>query len=109
MIARRFEVCLVQLTDALGPAGEPAATRPCVIVSPDEMNEFIRTVLVAPLMTKGRPYPTRIPCLFEGRDGQVVLDQILTVETSRLVKGLGRLDEATRSAVLAGLAELFAP
>jgi mRNA interferase MazF len=73
------------------------------------MNEHIDTVIVAPMTTKGRPYPTRVPVRFKGKSGQIVLDQIRTVDKNRLVKRLGRIDEATKASTLALLAELFAP
>jgi mRNA interferase MazF len=103
----RFEIHLVSLDPTVGR--EIKKMRPCLIVSPDEMNRFIRTVIVAPMTTKGRPYPTRVPCRFKGRVGQVVLDQIRTVDSSRLVTKVGRLDKKTRGEVLAVLAEMFAP
>lgn len=104
---RRFEVYLVELDPTRG--SEIRKTRPCVVISPDEMNRHIRTVIVAPMTTKGRSYPTRVDCRFQGKDGQVVLDQIRTVDKARLSKRLGRLHKATASKVLATLAELFAP
>ena len=107
MVASRFDVFLVRLDPTEGR--EIRKTRPCLVISPDEMNQHIDTVIVAPLTTKGRPYPTRVPIRFKGKPGQVVLDQIRTVDKSRLVKRLGKLDEATRAHVLALLAELFAP
>ena len=79
------------------------------MVSPDEMNRHIRTVIIAPLTSKGRPYPTRVDCRFQGKKGQVVLDQIRAVDKARLIKKLGTLSPTTRGAVLEGLAELFAP
>ena len=103
---KRFDVCLVALDPTLG--SEIKKTRPCVIVSPDEMNRHIATVIVAPMTTKGRDYPTRIPCRFQGKKGQVVLDQLRTVDKRRLVRRLGRIAPAVRSAVLDALAELFA-
>jgi len=106
LVVARFEVYLVNLDPVIG--SEIRKTRPCVIVSPDEMNAHIATVIVAPMTTKGRPYPTRIPCRFRRRQAQVVLDQIWTVDKSRLVKRLGALDEATRGAVLSTLGEMFA-
>ena len=84
-------------------------TRPCFIVSPDEMNQHIRTVLVAPLTSKGTAYPTRIASRFGGRAGQVVLDQIRVVDVQRLTKRVGRLSAGTQAAVLTALGELFAP
>ena len=106
MVISRFEVYLVNLDPTLGH--EIKKTRPCVVVSPDEMNWHIRTVIVAPMTTKGRPYPTRIPCRFQGKSGQVVLDQLGTVDSVRLVKKLGRISRKTATEVLAVLQEMFA-
>ena len=106
MVVKRFEVYLVNLDPTVG--SEIRKTRPCVVVSPDEMNRHIRTVIVAPMTTKGQPYPTRVSCEFEGKQGQVVLDQLRTVDKKRLAKQLGYLDEATGRGVLAVLAEMFA-
>ena len=78
-------------------------------ISPDEMNQHIDMVIIAPMTTKGRPYPTRVPVRFKGKSGQIVLDQIRTVDKSRLVKRVGKIDELTRTQVLILLAELFAP
>ncbi len=102
----RFDVYLVSLDPNVG--SEYQKTRPCVVVSPDESNRHIATVIIAPMTTVARSYPTRIACRFEGKDGQVVLDQLRTVDKARLVKRLGHLAEEERNAVLAGLAELFA-
>jgi len=111
VVAGRFDVFLVSLDPTVG--SEIRKTRPCVIISPDEMNRHIRTVIVAPMtrpMTrKGRDYPTRVPCRFRGRAGQVVLDQIRTVDGARLVRRHGRLDARTGARVLEVLAEMFAP
>ena len=107
MVAHRFDVHLVNLDPTVG--SEIQKTRPCVIISPDEMNRFIRTVIVAPLTTHGRPYPTRVSCAFEGKQGQIVLDQLRTVDKSRLVRRLGQIDSDTQSTLLSALAELFAP
>jgi len=106
VVVRRFDVYLVALDPTLW--SEIKKTRPCLIVSPDEMNSHIATVLVAPMTTKGRPYPTRIPCRFQGKSGQIVLDQLRTVDRARLVKRLGRISPATQQEVLAALAEMFA-
>jgi mRNA interferase MazF len=106
MVAKRFEVYLVNLDPTIGR--EIKKTRPCLIISPDEMNQHIATVIVAPMTTKGRSYPTRIPCEFQGKVGQIVLDQIRTVDRARLVKKLGQIDSATQRAVLLLLAEMFA-
>jgi mRNA interferase MazF len=107
MAINRFEIYLVNLDPTVGR--EIKKTRPCLVVSPDEMNHNIRTVIVAPLTTGGQPYPTRVPCRFKGKNGQVVLDQIRTVDRVRLVKKLGRLDRRTAAAVLDVLQEMFAP
>jgi len=73
------------------------------------MNRHIKTVIVAPMTTRGRPYPSRIPCRFQGRDGQVVLDQLRTVDKARLVRSLGRISRKTMTDVLGLLLEMFAP
>ena len=107
MVIDRASVYLVNLDPTIG--SEIQKTRPCLVVSPDEMNHFIRTVIIAPLTTKGRPYPTRVPCRFEGTEGQVALDQIRTVDSSRLVRKLGAVDAETMTAVLETLREMFSP
>jgi len=106
MVVQRFEIYLVNLDPTIG--SEIQKTRPCLIISPDEMNAYIATVIVAPMTTRGRDYPTRVNCHFEGKDGQIVLDQIRTVDKARLVKRLGRLDSKIQARVLAVLAEMFA-
>jgi mRNA interferase MazF len=107
MAITRFEVYLVELDPTVG--SEIRKTRPCLVVSPNEINRHIQTVIVAPMTTKGKPYPTRVPCRFQGKQGLVVLDQIRTVDCSRLFKKLGRLDRKTAAHVLDVLQELFAP
>ena len=122
MVASRFDVFLVRLDPTEGR--KIRKTRPCLVISPDEMNRHIATVIVAPMtpvLTRpprprqdasspdGRPYPTRIPVRFKGKSSQIVLDQMRTVDKNRLVKRLGKIDEAARAHVLALLAELFAP
>ena len=106
-VFRRFDVYLVSLDPTVG--SEIQKTRPCVVVTPDEMNRHIRTVIIAPMTTRGRPYPTRVPCDFEGKHGQIVLDQIRTVDRARLVRRLGRLEEPVQQETLAVLQEMFAP
>ena len=101
----RFEVYLISLDPTQGH--EIQKTRPCVIISPDEMNHHIATVIVAPMTTKGRDYPSRIPLVFQRKKGQVVLDQIRTVDKTRLVKHLGKLDKTTAARVLGVLQEMF--
>jgi len=107
MVVKRFDVYLVALDPTVG--SEFRKTRPCLVVSPDEMNRHIATVIVAPMTTKGQPYPTRVPCQFEGKEGQVVLDQLRTVDKTRLVKLLGQIDTEAQNAVLDTLAIMFAP
>ena len=106
MVTKRFEVYLVNLDPTVG--SEIKKMRPCLIISPDEMNTHIATVIVAPMTTQGRAYPTRISCKFQGKDGQIVLDQIRTVDKTRLAKRLGTISAATQKVVLAVLAEMFA-
>ena len=102
----RFDVYLVNLDPTVGH--EIRKTRPCLIISPDEMNHHIRTVIIAPMTTKGRSYPTRVPCTFKGKSGQIVLDQIRTVDSVRLVRKVGRIRRKTATEVLAVLSEMFA-
>ncbi len=107
MVVKRFEVYLVNLDPTVGR--EIKKTRPCLVISPDEANRYIATVIVAPMTTKGRDYPTRVKCTFNGKEGQVVLDQIRTVDKARLVHRLGEVDLETETEVLSVLAEMFAP
>jgi len=102
----RFEVYLVNLDPTLG--SEMQKTRPCLVISPDEMNAHIATVIIAPMTTKGRDYPTRVQCRFDGKEGQIVLDQIRTVDKARLVKKLGTIETDIQKKVLLTLSELFA-
>jgi mRNA interferase MazF len=105
VVISRSEVYLVNLDPTVG--SEIKKIRPCIVVSPDEINHYIRTVIVAPMTTKGRRYRTRIPCRFQDTEGLVVLDQIRTVDSVRLVKKLGTLDAETMKAVLETLQEMF--
>lgn len=107
VVVQRFEVYLVSLDPTVG--SEMQKSRPCLVISPDEMNRHINTVIVAPMTTQGRAYPTRVPCTFQGRQGQVVLDQIRTVDKSRLITKLGRISRQTQRAVLAVLHDMFLP
>lgn len=110
MVARarpaRGEVHLVRLDPTLG--SEIRKTRPCLVVSPDELNQHLRTVVVAPMTTGGHAYPWRIPCRFQKKSGFVALDQIRTVDGERLFRKLGRLTPSTISQVLDALQEMFA-
>ena len=102
---RRFDVWLVGLDPTQG--SEITKTRPCVVVSPDEMNRHIRTVIIAPMNSKRRRYPTRVDLTFQRVKGQVVLDQIRTVDKTRLVRKLGRLPESRARDVADVLVEMF--
>lgn len=103
---KRFDVYLINLDPTIG--SEIQKTRPCVIVSPDEMNRYIRTVIIAPMTTAQKEYPTRVACRFKKTDGQIVLDQIRTVDKKRLVKKLGTIDPTAQQEVVAILQKLFA-
>lgn len=105
MVVKRFDVFLVNLDPTIG--SEIRKTRPCLVISPDEMNRHIATVIVAPMTTKGRVYPTRVSCQFQGKEGQVVLDQIRTIDKLRLIRRLGRLKKEAQAEVLSTLAEMF--
>ena len=106
MVIKRFDVYLVNLDPTIG--SEIQKTRPCAVVSPDESNRYISTVIIAPMTTQGALYPTRVACKFQNKNGRVVLDQIRTVDKKRLVKRLGRLASPEQKKVLAVLAEMFA-
>jgi mRNA interferase MazF len=107
VVIRRFDVYLINLDPTIG--SEIRKIRPCVVVSPDEMNRYVRTVIVAPMTTKGQAYPTRVQCRFTGKDAQIVIDQIRTVDKARLVKRLGKISTTAQQEALARLAEMFAP
>jgi mRNA interferase MazF len=107
MVIKRFEVYLVNLDPTGG--SEIKKTRPCVVISPDEMNHYIKTVIIAPMTTKGKSYPTRVACKLQGKQGQIVLDQIRTVDKLRLVKKVGQIDSKTKTEVLSKLHEMFSP
>jgi mRNA interferase MazF len=107
MVVKRFDVYLINLDPTVG--SEIQKTRPCLVISPDEMNRFIKTVIIAPMTTKGTSYPTRVSCKFQGKQGQVVLDQIRTIDKTRLVRRLGKIDKQTQAEVLSVLSEMFSP
>ncbi len=102
---RRGDVFLVALDPTLGR--EIKKTRPCVVLSPDELNRHLRTVIVAPMTTGGHPYPFRTACRFQKRDGFVVLDQVRTVDAHRLARRLGRLAPQATANSLSVLQEMF--
>jgi mRNA interferase MazF len=104
---RRFDVHLVALDPTTG--SEIQKTGPCLIVSPDEMNRHLRTLIIAPMTSKGKRYPSRVPCRFDGRDGLVVLDRLRTIDRARLVGRLGRLEPQTCETVIETLQEMFSP
>jgi len=107
MKTERFDVFLVNLDPTKGR--EIKKTRPCLIISPDEMNRFISTVMIAPMTTKSHDFPTRVSCKFQGKDGYIVLDQIRTIDKIRLIEKLGKIRNKAQSEVLAILNEIFAP
>jgi mRNA interferase MazF len=107
MVTERFSVFLVRLDPTAG--AETAKTRPCVVVSPNELNRSVSTVIIAPMTTVRRGWPTRVEITFQGKTGEIALDQIRAADKSRLVKRLGKLDSETANAVLDALGELFAP
>lgn len=107
MVVRRFDVVLTRLDPTVGR--EMQKTRPALVISPDEMNAHLSTVIMAPMTTKGMRFPTRIPCRFKGKNGMIALDQMRAVDASRFVRKLGRIDDATAREVLEVLQEMFAP
>jgi mRNA interferase MazF len=106
-VAARGEVYLVALDPTRG--SEIRETRPCLIVSPDELNEHLRTIVVAPMTTGGQAYPWRVQCRFQRRTGFIATDQLRTVDSERLARRLGRLSPNSVTAVLVVLQEMFAP
>ena len=107
MVVARFEVYLAGLDPTKGH--EIRENRPCVVISPDEMNQHIGTVMVAPLTTRGGRYPTRIPVRFQQKSGRIVLDQIRTIDKTRLLRHLGKISDKAAGEVLGVLGEMFAP
>ncbi len=105
MVIRRFDVFLVSLDPAVGV--EMGKTRPCLVVSPDSMHRHVNTVIIAPLTSAQASYPTRVPCRFGGKTGQVALDHIHAVDRSRLIKRLGRFDAHTSASVIEAILKLF--
>jgi mRNA interferase MazF len=106
MVILRFDIFLITLDPTVG--SEIQKTRPCLIISPNELNRHLNTVIVAPFTSTMKQYPTRIPVNFEGKDGFIVLDQIRTVSKQRLIKKLGVIEVSEQIAVLGALGELFA-
>ncbi|MGH7627776.1 MAG: type II toxin-antitoxin system PemK/MazF family toxin [Gemmatimonadaceae bacterium] len=106
-VPSRGEVVLVELDPARGSESVIRKTQPCLVISPDELNHHLRTVIVAPMTTGGHAYPFRPACRFGGKNGRVALDQLRTVDRERLRKRLGVLSPAALAAVFAGLGEMF--
>ena len=105
MVAKRFDVFVINLDPTIG--SEIQKTRPCVIISPNELNDYIQTVIIAPMTSKSRSYPTRVHCTFEDRECHIILDQIRTVDKRRLLKHIGHIDARTQQHVLDVLGQLF--
>lgn len=106
MVVKRFDVYLTNLEPTIG--SEIQKTRPCLVISPDEMNRHIKTVIVAPMTSADKNYPTRVACKFRKKQGRIVLDQIRTLDKSRLIKKLGTIDSKAQLEVIATLQRLFA-
>lgn len=105
-MVKRFEIYLINLNPTIGV--EIQKKRPCLIISPDQINRHIKTVIIAPMTTKSRNFPTRIACEFEGKKGSIVLDQIRTVDKTHLIKKLGEIEDEIQRKVLEKLQEIFA-
>ena len=106
MVVKRFDVYLVNLDPTIG--SEIQKTRPCLVISPDEMNRNIRTVIIAPMTSTPKEYPTRVSCTFRKRKGQIILDQVRTVDKARLIQKLGTIGSKAQLDVISVLQRLFA-
>ena len=106
MVVKRFDAYLVNLDPTIG--SEIQKTRPCLVISPDEMNSNIRTVIVAPMTSTQKGYPTRVLCTFQKKKGQIVLDQLRTIDKERLIKRLGTIKSKEQLEVISILQRLFA-
>jgi mRNA interferase MazF len=106
MVVKRFDVYLVNLDPTIG--SEIQKTRPCLVISPDEINRNIRTVIIAPMTSAQKDYPTRVYCTFRKKNGQIVLDQVRTIDKTRLIKKLGTIDSRAQLDVITILQKLFA-
>jgi len=104
-MVKRFDVYLVNLDPTVGH--EIKKNRPCLVISPDELNRNISTVIVAPMTTKGRNYPTRVSCTFNDKKGQILLEQMRAVDKTRLIKRLGKVGSFVQAQVFSVLSELF--
>ncbi|MDZ7831518.1 MAG: type II toxin-antitoxin system PemK/MazF family toxin [Desulfobacterales bacterium] len=106
MVVNRFDVYLVNLDPTIG--SEIKKTRPCLVISPEEMNRNIRTVIIAPITSATKEYPTRVSCTFQKKKGQIVLDQLRTIDKARLMKKLGTIKSKDQLEVISVLQRLFA-
>ena len=106
LVVKRFDIYLVNLDPTVG--SEIQKTRPYLVISPDEMNRNIQTVIIAPMTSANRDYPTRVSCIFRKKQGQIVLDQIRTIDKTRLIKKFGTIDSKAQLDVISILQRLFA-
>lgn len=105
MVVSQYDIFLISLDPTIGH--EIKKSRPCVIISPDEMNKYISTVIIAPMTSKSHSYPTRVPIEFMGKNGWIVLDQLRTVDKKRLIKKFGRLDQKTTDKIKSVIKEML--
>lgn len=105
MVVAQYHVFLVNLDPTVGH--EMKKLRPCLVISPDDMNDYVGTVIIAPMTTKSRDYPTRVPLRFQNKQGWIVLDQIRTVDRRRLVRRLGKIGSGTVAGVKSVLSEML--
>lgn len=103
----RGDVYLIELDPTRG--SEIRKTRPCLVISPDEINQYLQTVIVAPMTTGGKVYPWRVRCRFRERSGFIAIDQLRTVDSERLIRRVGRIAPSTLTTVLTVLQEMFTP
>jgi mRNA interferase MazF len=106
VVVKRFDVYLVNLDPTVG--SEIKKTRPCLIISPDEMNRHIRTVIIAPMTSASKDYPTRLSCTLRKKQGQIVLGRLRTIDKIRLIKKLGTIDPKAQLEVISILQRMFA-
>ena len=106
VVVKHFDVYLVGLDPTIG--SEIQKTRPCLVISPDEMNKHIRTAIIAPMTSTGKDYPTRVSCTFRKKHGHIVLDQIRTIDKEHLVRRLGTIDSKAQLEVVSLLQKMFA-
>ena len=104
-MVKQFDIYLIGLDPTIG--SEIQKARPCTVISPNEMNRHLRTVIVAPITTSTNKYPTRVPVVFNNKNGLITLDQIRTVDKKRLIKKIGKLPTNTSKNTLSTLVEMF--